>query len=162
RRARLRGADHRLHARGRLSGGGRGADRMIAGVAVIAGLTTRELLRRRVFVVVLVLTALFLALYGVATRLAFDAISSATTEQGPRLVDTRTLAGATLLGLAMFATLFLGAVLAVFLTFNVVRGDAEQGLLQPLVVRPPGRLAFLLGRFAAAAGLCFAYVLVVY
>src|SRR5437764_910544 len=39
---------------------------MIAGVAVIAGLTTRELLRRRVFVVVLVLTALFLALYGVA------------------------------------------------------------------------------------------------
>jgi len=38
-------------------------------------------------------------------------------------------------GLAMFATLFLGAVLAVFLTLGVVRGDAESGLLQLIVVR---------------------------
>ena len=30
-------------------------------------------------------------------------------------------------GLAMFAILFLGAVLAVFLTLGVVRGDAERG-----------------------------------
>ena len=46
------------------------------------------------------------------------------------------VAGATLLGLAMFATLFLGAILAVFLTLGAVRGDAERGLLQPLLVRP--------------------------
>ena len=39
----------------------------------------------------------------------------------------------------MFATLFLGAVLAVFLTLGAVRGDAERGLLQPLLVRPLGR-----------------------
>ena len=54
-------------------------------------------------------------------------------------VDTRTFAGAFLVGLAMFATLFLGVVLAVFLTLGVVSGDAERGLLQPLVVRPVGR-----------------------
>ena len=52
----------------------------------------------------------------------------------------------------MFATLFLGAVLAVFLTLNVVRGDAESGLLQPLVVRPVGRAQLLLARFIGAAG----------
>ena len=46
------------------------------------------------------------------------------------------MAAATLLGLAMFATLFLGTVLAVFLTLGAVRGDAERGLLQPLLVRP--------------------------
>jgi ABC-type transport system involved in multi-copper enzyme maturation permease subunit len=62
----------------------------------------------------------------------------------------------------MFATLFLGAVLAVFLTLNVVRGDAEAGLLQPLVVRPIGRTQLLLARFAGAAGVCVAYVLAVY
>ena len=48
------------------------------------------------------------------------------------------LTGSTLLGLSMFVTLFLGTVLAVFLTLNAVRGDAERGLLQPLVVRPVG------------------------
>ena len=70
--------------------------------------------------------------------------------------------GPRLLGLAMFATLFLGAVLAVFLTFSVVGGDAEQGLLQPLVVRPLGRTAFLAARYGAACLVCAAYVAVVY
>ena len=54
-------------------------------------------------------------------------------------LDPRALAGATILGLAMFGTLFLGVVLAVFLTIGAVRGDAERGLLQPLIVRPLGR-----------------------
>ena len=54
-------------------------------------------------------------------------------------------------GLSMFGTLFLGAVLAAFLTLSTVRGDAERGLLQPLVVRPIGRSTLLAGRFAAAA-----------
>ena len=62
----------------------------------------------------------------------------------------------------MFATLFLGVVLAVFLTLGVVSGDAERGLLQPLVVRPVGRATLLLSRFLGAAGVCVAYVLVVY
>jgi ABC-type transport system involved in multi-copper enzyme maturation permease subunit len=62
----------------------------------------------------------------------------------------------------MFASLFLGTVLAVFLTLGAVRGDAERGLLQPLVVRPLGRSEFLLGRFAGAAVVCAAYVALLY
>ena len=77
-------------------------------------------------------------------------------------VDTRTFAGAFLVGLAMFATLFLGVVLAVFLTLGVVSGDAERGLLQPLVVRPIGRSTLLLSRFLGAGVVCVVYVLVVY
>jgi Cu-processing system permease protein len=53
-------------------------------------------------------------------------------------------------------------VLAVFLTLGAVRGDAERGLLQPLVVRPVSRPALLLGRFAAAATVCVVYVIVVF
>jgi len=43
-----------------------------------------------------------------------------------------------------------------------VRGDAERGLLQPLVVRPVGRTSLLLGRFAGAAAVCALYVALVY
>jgi Cu-processing system permease protein len=50
----------------------------------------------------------------------------------------------------------------VFLTLGVVRGDAEQGLLQPLAVRPIGRGQLLLARFAGAAAVAALYVLVVY
>ena len=39
-----------------------------------------------------------------------------------------------------------------------MRGDAERGLLQPLVVRPVGRTSLLLGRFAGAAAVCALYV----
>ena len=77
-------------------------------------------------------------------------------------VDSRTFAGAFLIGLAMFATLFLGIVLAVFLTLGVVSGDAERGLLQPLVVRPIGRATLLLSRFLGAVAVCVPYVLAVY
>jgi ABC-type transport system involved in multi-copper enzyme maturation permease subunit len=43
-----------------------------------------------------------------------------------------------------------------------VRGDAERGLLQPLVVRPVGRRTYLVGRFLAAGSVCALYVGVVY
>jgi ABC-type transport system involved in multi-copper enzyme maturation permease subunit len=77
-------------------------------------------------------------------------------------VEGDVVAGATLLGLAMFAILFLGAILAVFLTLGAVRGDAERGLLQPLIVRPLSRGMFLFGRYIAAATVCAAYVIVVF
>jgi len=132
-----------------------------ASVAAIIGYAVREGVRRRIFLVVLVLTAGFLALYGVAAHFAFrDVRSFAGGEQN--ILDPTAFTGATIFGLAMFATLFLGAVLAAFLTLGVVRGDAESGLLQPLVVRPVGRSLLLLSRFAGASLLSAAYVLVVY
>ena len=133
----------------------------MSGALTIAGYALRESMRRRVFVVVLILTAAFLALYGVGSKAAFDSIDAAAAGAAFN-VDDRVLTGSTLLGLAMFTTLFLGCVLAVFLTLGAVRGDAERGLLQPLVVRPLGRTALLGGRFAAAAGVCGLYVAVVY
>jgi Cu-processing system permease protein len=130
----------------------------VSGALVIAGYALRESTRRRVFVVVVILTLAFLGLYAVGTEAAFDA----TGDFDDVGVDDQVLTGSTLLGLAMFTTLFLGCVLAVFLTLGAVRGDAERGVLQPLVVRPVGRTELLAGRFLAAAGVCAVYVAAVY
>jgi len=127
----------------------------MSGISAVASYAVQESLRRRVFTVVLVLTALFLGLYGWGVAVAFDEGSGFSSSSDP--VDPEVLIGSTILGLAMFAILFLGAVLAVFLTLSAVRGDAERGLLQPLVVRPVGRTELLAGRFFAAAGICAAY-----
>jgi ABC-type transport system involved in multi-copper enzyme maturation permease subunit len=128
---------------------------------IIAGYALREAVRRRVLLVVVVLTGGFLLLYAYGTEKAFNEVSSQRMPAGA-LIDDKVLTGSTLLGLAMFVTLFLGTVLAVFVTLNAVRGDAERGLLQPLVVRPVGRSTLLLGRFVAASALCVVYVAVVY
>jgi Cu-processing system permease protein len=114
-----------------------------------------------VFTVVVLLTVVFLFLFWLANHYVFTQLSQITPPENVN-VDTRTFAGAFLFGLALFATLFLGVVLAVFLTLGVVSGDAERGLLQPLVVRPVGRATLLLARFLGAAGVCVTYVLAVY
>jgi ABC-type transport system involved in multi-copper enzyme maturation permease subunit len=127
----------------------------------VVALSIQEGLRRRVFLAVLVLTVAFLALYGLGAHFAFKDVNEFAAGE-PQILDPRAFTGATIFGLAMFATLFLGAVLAVFLTLGVVRGDAESGLLQPIVVRPIGRTTMLLARFAGAAALSALYVIVVY
>ena len=53
-------------------------------------------------------------------------------------------------------------MLATFITLGAVRGDAERGLLQPLIVRPLGRHAYLAGRLLAAAVVSAAYVVVLF
>lgn len=127
----------------------------------IVGYGWRESLRRRVFVVILVLTLAFLVLYSVGAHFAFkDAKNFAGG--GIARINPTAATGGTIFGLAMFASLFLGAVLAVFLTLGVVRGDAESGLLQPLVVRPVGRGTTLLARFAGAAAVAAVFEIVLY
>jgi Cu-processing system permease protein len=131
----------------------------VTAVWTIAGYGLREAIRRKVFVVVVLLTVGFLSLYWLGNRYTFRHVDEIIPPAG---IDARTFAGAFLFGMAMFGTLFLGVVLAIFLTLGVVRGDAERGLLQPLVVRPVGRSTLLLARFLGAAGVCVPYVLGVY
>ena len=126
---------------------------------VIAAYGLREALRRKVFAVVVLLTTVFLALYGLGNHYAFANLSGV---QPPAGIDARSFAGAFVFGLAMFATLFLGVVLATFLTLGVVAGDAERGLLQPLLVRPVRRPTLLLARWLGAVAVTTPYVLGVY
>ena len=128
-------------------------------MATVVAYVMRESLRRRIFAVVMLLTVAFLGLFWLGAAKLFDDVSGIDPPAG---IDATTLVGATVFGLAMFATLFLGTVLAVFLTLSAVRGDAERGLLQPLVVRPVGRAAFLVARLLGAAGVCALYVGAVY
>ncbi len=133
---------------------------MIGDLRAVAGYALAEALRRRVLLVVVVLTVAFLGLFALGVDEAYE--SARELEGQVPTLEARVLTGATLIGLAMFVTLFLGTVLAVFLTLATVRGDAERGLLQPLVVRPLGRTTLLLGRFLAACAVCVAYVTAVY
>jgi Cu-processing system permease protein len=131
----------------------------VSSMLVIAGYGLREALRRKVFAVVLLLTIAFLTLFWLGVHFLYENLGNVGPPAG---VDARTFVGATVFGLAMFGTLFLGTVLAIFLTLGVVRGDAERGLLQPLVVRPLGRTTLLFARWLGAAAVCAPYVGAVY
>ena len=133
----------------------------LADARIVIGYAIAESLRRRVVLVVAVLTFLFLVLYALGVHFAFEEIENERLV-GQDLLDEEALVGGTVFGLAMFATLFLGSVLAIFLTNGVVRGDAEAGLLQPLMARPVGRGTLLVARWAGAAAATTLYVIAVY
>jgi ABC-type transport system involved in multi-copper enzyme maturation permease subunit len=132
----------------------------LSAALLVARFSLRESLRRRVFLIVGLLTLVFLTLYGLAVWQAFKTADelAAGSDVG---VEPKVLVGATMNGLAMFAILFLGTILAVFLTLGAVRGDAERGLLQPLLVRPLRRRTLLLGRWLGATAVCSPYVVAV-
>ena len=130
-------------------------------MALIARYSIAEAVRRRVFTIIVVLTLAFLGLYALGTFSIFNELEDQGFVGG-ELLEERALTGGTLTGLGMFVTFFLGVVLAVFMTMSSVRGDAERGILQPLVVRPLGRRAVLLGRLMAAGAVATAYVAIVY
>ena len=93
------------------------------------------------------LTLGYLALYALGVDRAFRETGGIRSQVEDAGLEPDTLTGATLFGLSLFATLFLGVILTIFLTHGVVSGDAERGLLQPLVVRPLGRATLLVARF---------------
>jgi ABC-type transport system involved in multi-copper enzyme maturation permease subunit len=124
-------------------------------VKLVIRYSLEEALRRRIFLIVIALTTVFLTLYSIATFAVLDR----TGDFGQGAEDE---SASILLALAMFFILFLGVVLSVFMTMSTVRGDAERGLLQPLAVRPIGRTTYLFGRLLAAAVVAMLYVLFVY
>ncbi len=128
---------------------------------VVARYVFAEAVRRRTFTVVGVITAALVGLYAWGAWVAFDAAGEVIQLRN-LLVDGTVFVGNQLSGVAIFAQLFLGAVLAVLLSQSAIRGDAEQGLLQPIVARPVGRTAYLLVRCLVVAVFCALFVVAAY
>lgn len=128
-------------------------------LAFVVRSSVRDAIRRRLFLVIGLLSAAFLILY--ATGLHFiwaEATEDGFGGPGDNGFDPQVLVASTITGLALFATHFLGAVVATFLVLSAVRGDAELGTLQQVLVRPLTRTTYLVGRFVAGALVTAAYV----
>ena len=121
--------------------------------------SVRDAVRRRLFVVVGVLSVGFLLLYGTGLHFIWrEGAEEGFGTPGKDGLDPRIIVSATIMGLSIFATHFLGAVVGTFLVLGAVRGDAELGTLQQVLVRPISRSTYLVGRFLAGAIVTMLYV----
>ncbi|MGA2010939.1 MAG: ABC transporter ATP-binding protein [Solirubrobacteraceae bacterium] len=103
---------------------------------VIARYALQESVRRRVFAIVVVLSVLFLALFTLATVEAFNASLSLGGRGGP--IDANEVTSVTLVGLGMFAALFLCAAYVAALYAIVVVIVHQAGGAWPDHVAGPG------------------------
>jgi Cu-processing system permease protein len=134
---------------------------------LLAGLTWREGIRRRMILVGLVLTVAFVALYGTGTHFAFrefDAMQHSTyVDQESGIADVldptfiRNLAAYQMLSFGLFISTFLNAMLAVFLSSGMISGDAENGTLQTIITRPVARAQVLVARYLGYASVLTVY-----
>lgn len=113
----------------------------------VARLSVREAVNRKLVLAALLLSGAFLALYTTGMVLL------ARNEGG--VMDA--MAGSVLTSLGLYALYFLVAFLALTVAASAVAAEVDSGSLHALLARPLSRRAFLLGRWAALAGLLTAY-----
>lgn len=104
-------------------------------LVILARLTLKEAIRRRVFLVGIVISILFLLLY--ALRLASE------VEAGPRPVPIDAMRMAPLLAMMRF----FAAVLAISMAAPTLATEIERGTHYAILARPLGRAEWLLGKW---------------
>ncbi|MDA8331643.1 MAG: ABC transporter permease subunit [Candidatus Dormibacteraeota bacterium] len=116
-------------------------------VWVIARLTFKELLRRRLVLALLALTAIVVGL----TAWGFSRIPGLHIGGQPLTPGEVQLASSQLLLLVMFMFSFVLALTCAFLAAPAVAGDLESGIAQAVLARPLRREEFLVGRWVGLA-----------
>lgn len=131
---------------------------------LIAELSLREAVRKRLVVVLLLLTAAFVGFYLYGVFRLEQNLDQRALDAG---LDGRSVTGVSNLPV-MFATVFgmylvyfLGALMAVLSTVGAISGDVESGVMQSIIARPVSRAQLVLGRWLGFTVVNVVYVALV-
>ena len=128
----------------------------------LAWLTVREVARRRLFVILVLITVASVALSAWGFSQVKEALSSQDVGNG---LEAGGLTGelalqfiyAQLLILVTFMFSFILALSAVFIAAPVIAGELESGIALTILARPVGRSAYLLGKWLGVAAIICVY-----
>ncbi|WP_405112536.1 ABC transporter permease subunit [Paenibacillus sp. FSL K6-1217] len=127
----------------------------------ILAMTWKEMLRKKVMMLTLLLTLVFLiAFWFVADTVGTNDQGAGTLANDSGLF-TQFINGAFILSLGFFFGAFVIAFLAIFSSFSVIAGEAEQGVMQALLPRPLPRWKWYCGRWLGfvTLGTIYAFIL---
>ncbi|MDF2935375.1 MAG: hypothetical protein K0Q90_748 [Paenibacillaceae bacterium] len=119
--------------------------------------TFKELTRKRVFLVVLILTAVFLILFSLGVRELASPSGPASGSAAERLLSSMVL---TVMG--MFFAQFLAAFFVLFSAMGTVTGEQESGLLLAVAARPVSRWRLYLAKWLGHAVWVAVYSAILY
>ena len=126
---------------------------MLRTVLIVAGLTLREAVRRRVLVAVAVMTVVLLAL----SAWGFHRLG---TEFGTFTTGESRIAASTVLNLVLFGLSLIAALGTAFLAGPTLAGEIESGIALAVVTRPVRRVAVLLGKWLGLVAFGSGFVVV--
>ncbi|MDP4097303.1 ABC transporter permease [Paenibacillus sp. P96] len=131
---------------------------------IIWTMTWKELLRKRVLLLTLLLTAVFLlGFWFIAGAIGDDPASKVITSgSGNEAIIQEFVLGMFILMLGFFFACFVLAFLAIFSSFSAIAGEAEQGVMQAMLPRPIPRWKWYTGRWLGYVSLGLVYALILY
>jgi Cu-processing system permease protein len=129
-------------------------------VLAVAGLTLREALRRRVILAAILMSAAFLALYGVAAYFASTEILASGNTAADELM--RRGISVQLLNMGLFPTSFLIALTALLAGAGAISGELDSGVIYGVLARPIRRAELVVGKFLGLAVMLALYAAAFY
>jgi ABC-type transport system involved in multi-copper enzyme maturation permease subunit len=129
----------------------------VSKIGIIARMTFREAIRRRIVLTGLILGLLFLLVYSIGFHMIFREISSEAAGEGTALARIAQNEMSNFLAMAgLYAVAFLSVAMGALLSADTLAGEISSGTIQTILTKPLRRAEVVLGKwlgFAALLGL---------
>lgn len=126
----------------------------------ISKLTLREIISKRIFLITIIMTVVFLALYGTAIYFAGKEMPNEGpgSTAGPEIVLMQQFVSSQLLGAGLYFSSFIAALLAILSSVSAISGEVASHQIDTWLMRPISRTQFVLGKFFGLTLLMVLYV----
>jgi Cu-processing system permease protein len=125
----------------------------------IGKLTIKEMVSKKIFLITIIMTLVFLALYGTAIYFAGKegADAGPNGAQGTEAFLMQQFVSSQLLGVGLYFSSFITALLAIMSSVSAISGEVASHQIDTWLMRPISRSQFVLGKFIGLASLLIAY-----
>ena len=134
----------------------------MSAISIIARLTFREAIRRRIMLAGLVLGVAFVILYSIGTHFIFGQIAKDTVANMPsQMAADIMMAESTniFMMMGLYAATFLSIAMAALLGADTLAGEITSGTIQTIATKPIRRADVVLGKWLGFVGLLGLYVI---
>ena len=134
----------------------------MSAISIIARLTFREAIRRRIMLAGLVLGIAFVILYSIGTHFIFGDIANDTVANMPSQMAADIFIAEstnTFMLMGLYAATFLSIAMAALLGADTLAGEINSGTIQTIATKPIRRADVVLGKWLGFAELLGLYVL---
>ncbi|MDQ0416023.1 ABC-type transport system involved in multi-copper enzyme maturation permease subunit [Croceifilum oryzae] len=121
----------------------------------IARLTIKEIIYKRVFLVISLMSLALLIFYGIGTYYAQGQI--ANMNRGPMGGLAQGFMSTQFYGMGLYFAAFITSLLAIFSSVGSISKEIESRQIDPMMARPISRASFVMGRFVGLSLLMVSY-----
>jgi len=134
----------------------------MSAISIIARLTFREAIRRRIMLAGLVLGIAFVIIYSIGTYFIFGQITADTEANMPNQMTANIMQAEStnaFMMMGLYAATFLSIAMAALLGADTLAGEINSGTIQTIATKPIRRADIVLGKWLGFTGLLGLYVL---